>query len=363
MNITFLIGNGFDLNLGLKTRYTDFLEEYLKDESGDSKEIQRFKADIRKQNLEDSNTDKCLWANAELAFGEYTDEIANQGLKADSFSIRHSDFCRKLAVYLQKQEERICIQTHEEDFVKAILEFSSGLTNVQKGAVNDSMRYFGGGYSFNFLVFNYTCIIDQLYNSMQEMKVNLGMRVFRDVSYQNSLGRILHVHGTTKRDMVFGVHGESQIKNMSIFEGVSPFYLDSFIKQRTNAIYEANTDENAQSIVRESELIYIYGMSIGETDTLWWERIIKRMKAEPHLHVFIYCIDAPKEELLRVNRKIYEAEKKEHFLQFATGDNSVLKERIHIVDNNIFGAFTNITTQSDDVQSMKTDIVELRKTS
>ena len=30
MNITFLIGNGFDLNLGLDTRYTDFLSEYKK---------------------------------------------------------------------------------------------------------------------------------------------------------------------------------------------------------------------------------------------------------------------------------------------------------------------------------------------
>ncbi len=29
MNITFLIGNGFDLNLGLKTRYTDFYKYYM----------------------------------------------------------------------------------------------------------------------------------------------------------------------------------------------------------------------------------------------------------------------------------------------------------------------------------------------
>ncbi len=28
MYITFLIGNGFDLNLGLKTKYKDFLEVY-----------------------------------------------------------------------------------------------------------------------------------------------------------------------------------------------------------------------------------------------------------------------------------------------------------------------------------------------
>ena len=30
MKITFLVGNGFDLNLGLDTNYSDFLKEYKK---------------------------------------------------------------------------------------------------------------------------------------------------------------------------------------------------------------------------------------------------------------------------------------------------------------------------------------------
>ncbi|MBQ4340212.1 MAG: tryptophan synthase subunit beta, partial [Firmicutes bacterium] len=30
MNITFLIGNGFDLNIGLATTYSAFLKEYTK---------------------------------------------------------------------------------------------------------------------------------------------------------------------------------------------------------------------------------------------------------------------------------------------------------------------------------------------
>ena len=33
MGVTFLIGNGFDLNLGMKTRYTDMYDSYIKSES------------------------------------------------------------------------------------------------------------------------------------------------------------------------------------------------------------------------------------------------------------------------------------------------------------------------------------------
>ena len=36
MNITFLIGNGFDLNIGLATKYSDFLKKYTEPSGKDS---------------------------------------------------------------------------------------------------------------------------------------------------------------------------------------------------------------------------------------------------------------------------------------------------------------------------------------
>lgn len=47
MNITYLIGNGFDLNLGLKTRYRDFYDYYVKQPSNDDL-IKKFKNDLEK---------------------------------------------------------------------------------------------------------------------------------------------------------------------------------------------------------------------------------------------------------------------------------------------------------------------------
>ena len=102
MNITFLIGNGFDLNLGLKTRYTDFLEHYLQDSSDDGDEIKAFKEDIRQKEAQCASGEERLWANAELAFGRHTDDMVKQGKTAASFSKRCIDFCTKLANYLQK---------------------------------------------------------------------------------------------------------------------------------------------------------------------------------------------------------------------------------------------------------------------
>lgn len=88
-------------------------------------------------------------------------------------------------------------------------------------------------------------------------------------------------------------------------------------------------------------------MSIGATDKIWWQRIVERMKAQPHVHVFIYCYDAPQDALIKEERWFYEDNRKNQLLAFVDGDNSALESRIHIVDNNIFEAFTDIATTTD----------------
>ena len=91
MNITFLIGNGFDLNIGLETTYAKFLNEYKSINTGDSELIKFFKNNILK--------DEALWSNAEKAFGFATKQFKEAGYGAEEFCLCHEDFCIKLAAY------------------------------------------------------------------------------------------------------------------------------------------------------------------------------------------------------------------------------------------------------------------------
>lgn len=43
MNITYILGNGFDIQLGLKSRYCDFLAEYVKPKDEDSENVRAFR--------------------------------------------------------------------------------------------------------------------------------------------------------------------------------------------------------------------------------------------------------------------------------------------------------------------------------
>ena len=45
MEIAYLIGNGFDLNLGLKTRYDDFYDYYIDNHTTSIKSVLKFKGE------------------------------------------------------------------------------------------------------------------------------------------------------------------------------------------------------------------------------------------------------------------------------------------------------------------------------
>ncbi|EMG27701.1 AbiH family protein [Listeria fleischmannii] len=68
MNITFLIGNGFDIEIGLKTKFSDFYKQ-LRDEK-------RKRNHIYKEITE--NPDK--WSDFEVALGNYTKKTRPIGL-------------------------------------------------------------------------------------------------------------------------------------------------------------------------------------------------------------------------------------------------------------------------------------------
>lgn len=78
MNITFLIGNGFDLNIGLATTYSAFLEEYAKPSDKDNDLLKYFKQKILK--------DAKMWSNAEMAFGDIPPRIFASVMKTSALS-------------------------------------------------------------------------------------------------------------------------------------------------------------------------------------------------------------------------------------------------------------------------------------
>ena len=341
MNITFLIGNGFDLNIGLETTYSAFLNDYKIVHEKDSELIKYFKTKI----LNDTN----MWSSAEKAFGVATKKFKEDGYNAEDFCICHEDFCLKLAKYLLNQEQRLHYTSLKEiitkGFADAIRNYKKGFREAETQIISGAESSFGGGFSFNFISFNYTAVLDLCFEMLRSKNGLIGTRSTRSGIIANQLGKVLHVHGTVDKDMVLGVNDISQIAEPSLFDGFDEEYLNELIKQKTNEINEENSDKKAFDLLKASDLIYIYGMSIGETDKLWWQRICELMKQKPSLHVIIHRYDAPEEGLIRREYRLFVNNVKKEFTVYSGLDETKKREietRIHISGINLFSDLSSL---------------------
>lgn len=373
MNVTFLIGNGFDLNLGLNTKYTDFLQYYCHPKRKKTALIDSFANEILK--------DAPLWSNAEWAFGEYTDEFDGTDRTVDDFCECHEDFCIQLSKYLRAEQTSLVdhpteagkilkdaltalykrldykdqsVQKNCELFASCVANLTKGFREQPTNDINESISKMPGGITYNFLTFNYTECLDAFVDMLRHSTA-LGTRVVNGTQYKNAPGNLIHVHGTTQRDMVLGLNDISQIRNAKLFEGVDEDYLNQVIKRQTNLINEQRTDQKASAILSSSDVIYVYGMSIGATDAIWWERICAALRQRGNNILIIHAFDAPDDSLIRRKYRIFERNRRNEFLKYSklsAEEKESIAKRIYISGANIFSEFSGIVEEHDSISEL-----------
>ena len=99
MNITFLIGNGFDINIGLKTRYTDFYPYFIEKANDDN----IIKSWI---NPNDSN-----WADLEKSLGMHLSKL--KGDELAKFISDKNELDELLMEYLEREQSKYVIDSPE----------------------------------------------------------------------------------------------------------------------------------------------------------------------------------------------------------------------------------------------------------
>ena len=83
MKISVLLGNGFDVSLGIKSSYGDFYKWYY-DKPSDIKHIQDFRNAIKEDILRDIPDDEKTWADFELGLGKYTENFTKYNERNES---------------------------------------------------------------------------------------------------------------------------------------------------------------------------------------------------------------------------------------------------------------------------------------
>ncbi len=333
MNITFLIGNGFDINLGLKTKYSDFYPYFVEK----STETNMIRAWLKE--------DELLWSDLEEQLGKRLENVKEN--EQEKFYGDKAELDGLLLEYLGQEQEKISIQNKEkeiaDEFARSLMTFYKDLPEVGRNSIRSTCdTYKDEEFKYCFICFNYTDALDQIANITRELKSPITTHQANIGARGNSLSTVLHIHGTLNEEMILGVNDIEQVNSAFLKNDVE--FLDTFIKRRMNNSIGQRKTEHAQKLIGESHIICIFGMSIGSTDKMWWEEIIKWLSASGTNKLVIYY-KGYKEELdrklpvntIRLNNKLKQEILEKGGTDVENLDLDKVKQRIFISYNaNIF---------------------------
>lgn len=268
--VTFLIGNGFDLNVGLDTKYTDFYKYYLARNNDElSKEIE-------------GNLD--AWSDLELSLGKCTEKIKDKEVFWKCEAVLEG--C--LQNYLKVQMKRINLTDAQKrreiayNIRYSLTDFYEKFPGKIKSHIKEILSDERDQIEYSFITFNYTDALEKCLETVEDQ--------FADGFWSGISKRVLHIHGTTKSgDIVLGVNDGGQITNKEYSNNDSD--RQRFIKEEIIEHYGNQNKEKACEIIDGSSIICIFGMSIGETDKTWWQYIAGWLQKNKNRRLIIFAKD------------------------------------------------------------------------
>lgn len=317
MHVTFLIGNGFDLNLGLPTDYVHFLKYHQ--EKGQQDMISKA---IRE--------DYKVWSDMEAALGAFTKNVTSEDI--DNFLESKCLLDESLSDYLECINDSFALYADD----KAAFEFRDKLRSISSEFSEENRLHYestvqsaGEAIKYCFITFNYTNYLDSIIEEGRKLSPFVARSVHGS-TYSDTLLKPIHVHGKLGENVLLGVNDNSQL------EAADEIKLEIgslLVKPYMNAALGERRTEKAKDLINSSLYVFIYGMSLGATDSMWWEFLAGWLKNNAHRRLVLY-VYSPTVNRRSGSRTIsFQNKMKNEFLKAAKFTDSEICKQIIIVPN------------------------------
>ena len=223
-----IVGNGFDLSMGFKTSYGDFMQSsYFPDK--ETSTLCSYLYDQYEENIG--------WIDIENELSEYSRMLTTKKLNAkkinatldiDSFREEYDELKSSLKFYLQEETKRAFAPSPENPAKRVVDKLPAGSKIIS---------------------FNYTSIIERLTWD----------------KFKDSKGNLLHIHGSLAPydDIVFGVEDSAKLSKEHVF------------------LYKAYSPhlkvQEFSDWLDSAERIIFYGYSLGDTDRQYFENFFRKL--------------------------------------------------------------------------------------
>lgn len=281
MYTVYLIGNGFDVNIGLPTRYADFYKHYLAlNRSQDSEIVSKMKNHLQTT----LSTEDKYWSDLEEAMGAYTTEL-NSYSELEEVG---DDLNEKMQRYIYNIERAEMPKGINEDLLKKNLSApESFLTPLEREIINSIYGNISKDHhKISIIDFNYTTTIEKILK-FSNKPLDIAPAVYHS-GYMTKVENIYHVHGNFEQP-ILGINDPTQILNEELRQNAD--VQEYLIKPQINSVLGHLIDRKARRSIENANLICIYGLSLGKTDKHWWGIVGSRLLAGVTVILFVYDKD------------------------------------------------------------------------
>ena len=320
MNITFILGNGFDVSFGLDSSYKSFYKWYLIQPS-ETMTIERFKHRIKNDPAE-------TWSDFEIGLGEYSKEFSMETI--EDFYECYQDAHYKLMEYLGEQEKNIDVTPDDlEVFSKSLLSFYEELIPVESEFFQSKINNIPANVVYNLISLNYTRVID---NFNENIEVPLKTWNAGGYGRRAFIEELIHAHGYSDKWPILAVDNVSQLNEKLLTD---PNFESLMIKSEAVSVTGEHWTDKSENIISTSNIICLFGVSIGETDARWWKRICEWLKITDHrLVIFWYDDKMTNDNISLLQKMRNERAVKNRVLEYANeNDKDNLMSRMHVIIN------------------------------
>ncbi len=263
MNITFFIGNGFDINIGLATRYSQFYPYFIKN-ANDNNMIKSW-----------INGNEKLWSDLEEKLGQEIGKIPEGEL--DKFYNDKDELDRLLIEYLEQEQAKYGFEDSEtikKEFSKSMLNFYSELPVEDVASIKKTMDvYKDEDFEYSYITFNYTNILDRIVGLYDGKATDADHVLKQNKTYDTWQEGFLAIFHLLKKDEPFVVN---------IYHNAPRGYIYRYLYKVTyQLIYDVLEEKAEGMVVREEDKTFIADFYKYGFVGLVLEWIDKGMKEDP----------------------------------------------------------------------------------
>lgn len=306
-NIMAFIGNGFDIAVLNKYRDDNLVSSYSK--FYDYLCYKGFPAEnvLYRQMAEDKRNGKENWSDFECSLGT----LLGQGVPTGELDHALEEIQGAFLLFLNEVVTPEVLLRLNDEVVenrwgkKALARFLGDLKqeDYEKMAFPERTEHYDM-YNYLFVNFNYTSLFD---NYIYLDKKQFEPRPHRTVDTNFSF--LPNPNGFAKENIndrtvwssflmvdTIHPHGYQNIPRSLLFGVENNAYLPNSEYHKFNKSYWAQSNQRYKSYFYDAELFIIYGTSIGETDSWWWENVFKALLYKDSELIIYFYNDAGLDE-------------------------------------------------------------------